>query len=114
MSESITIPIGVTLDEVERRVIVATLEAVKQNRKAAAEALGISRSAFYMKAKRHGIAMAPRSREGLEAARLRARVAELEGNPAAPPAPPPGPAPVYVPPVAVPPSSGPPRGKPWL
>jgi len=51
----VTFEIGTTLDEMEREMIVRTLAAVKNNRKRAAEILGISRRALYNKFRKHGI-----------------------------------------------------------
>jgi DNA-binding NtrC family response regulator len=43
------IPIGSTMDSIEREVILRTLEANKGNKTATAEVLGISRRSIYNK-----------------------------------------------------------------
>jgi DNA-binding NtrC family response regulator len=48
-------PVGASLAEVEREMIVRTLSAVGNNRTRAAELLGVSRRALYNKLHRHGI-----------------------------------------------------------
>lgn len=45
----IVIPVGSSLKEAEKLIIIKTLEMTKGNRKKAAEILGISRRAFYNK-----------------------------------------------------------------
>ncbi|MBN1479289.1 sigma-54-dependent Fis family transcriptional regulator [candidate division KSB1 bacterium] len=52
---AIEFEIGTTLEEVERRMILRALEVAGNNRKAAAELLGISRRAIYNKLKKHSI-----------------------------------------------------------
>ena len=52
----VTLDVGTTLAEVEREMIVRTLEAVGNNRTRAAQILGISRRALYNKLRRYGIA----------------------------------------------------------
>lgn len=47
--------IGTPLDEVEREMVIRALAATKNNRKRAAELLGISRRALYNKLRKHGI-----------------------------------------------------------
>ncbi len=49
------LPAGLTLQEVEKRYITATLQRTQGNVKAAAEALGIDRSTLYEKIKRYEI-----------------------------------------------------------
>jgi DNA-binding NtrC family response regulator len=51
----VTFEVGATLDEIEREMIVRTLAAAKNNKKRAAELLGISRRALYNKLHKHGI-----------------------------------------------------------
>jgi two-component system NtrC family response regulator len=53
--QKLAFEIGTTLDEMEREMIVRTLVAAKNNRKRAAEILGISRRALYNKLRKHGI-----------------------------------------------------------
>jgi DNA-binding NtrC family response regulator len=48
-SEMLQIPIGTTMDTIEREVILRTLEANKGNKTATAEVLGISRRSIYNK-----------------------------------------------------------------
>jgi two-component system response regulator AtoC len=48
-SEMLQIPIGTTMDSIEREVILRTLEANKGNKTATAEVLGISRRSIYNK-----------------------------------------------------------------
>jgi transcriptional regulator with PAS, ATPase and Fis domain len=55
MHPSVTFDIGTTLEEMEREMIVRTLASAKNNRKRAAEILGISRRALYNKLRKHGI-----------------------------------------------------------
>ncbi len=50
-----TIPVGMSLAEVEREVISATLERAGGNVKDAASSLGIDRSTLYDKIRKHGI-----------------------------------------------------------
>ncbi|MFC1761674.1 sigma-54-dependent transcriptional regulator [Planctomycetota bacterium] len=52
---TITFRVGTSLDEVERQMIVRALTATQNNRKEAAELLGISRRALYNKLKKHDI-----------------------------------------------------------
>ena len=52
---SVTFEIGASLEEVEREMIVRTLELNKNNRKRTAETLGISRRALYNKLVKHNI-----------------------------------------------------------
>lgn len=51
----VTFEVGATLDEVEREMIIRTLAAAMNNKKRAAELLGISRRALYNKLHKHGI-----------------------------------------------------------
>jgi two-component system response regulator AtoC len=53
--ESIKIPIGTAMDQVEREVILRTLEANDGNKTATAEVLGISRRSIYNKLALYGI-----------------------------------------------------------
>jgi len=48
------IHVGMSLREVEREMIVRTLKEVNNNKKVAAQMLGISRRSLYNKMKRHG------------------------------------------------------------
>ena len=48
-------PVGMTLQDVERRMIVATLQQLRGNVKAAAAALGIDRSTLYDKIHKYGV-----------------------------------------------------------
>jgi DNA-binding NtrC family response regulator len=48
-AEVLQIPIGSTMDSIEREVILRTLEANKGNKTATAEVLGISRRSIYNK-----------------------------------------------------------------
>jgi DNA-binding NtrC family response regulator len=52
---SMTFPLGTSLKEVEREMILRALEATENNRTRAAELLGISRRVLYNKLKSHGI-----------------------------------------------------------
>jgi len=54
-SQEITIPIGVTLQDCEKRMIIHTLKFTGDNKRRAAEILGISRRALYNKLERYGI-----------------------------------------------------------
>ncbi len=54
--ESVTIPIGTTLEEAERAVVERTIASTRGNKKEAARLLGISRSALYAKLERFGLA----------------------------------------------------------
>lgn len=49
------IPLGLTLEEVERRYITATLEACDGQVAAAAERLGVTRKVLWMRRKKLGI-----------------------------------------------------------
>ncbi len=51
----ITFDIGTPLDEVERQMVLGALTTARNNRKRAAELLGISRRALYNKFRKHGI-----------------------------------------------------------
>jgi len=51
----VTFDVGLTLEAVEREMIVRTLEATGNNRTRAAEILGISRRALYNKLRKYGI-----------------------------------------------------------
>ncbi len=51
----VTFEIGTPLDEVEREMVIRALAAAKNNRKRAAELLGISRRALYNKLRKHNI-----------------------------------------------------------
>jgi transcriptional regulator of acetoin/glycerol metabolism len=51
----LALPAGLSLQDMEREHIVATLARLQGNVKAAAEALGIDRSTLYEKIKRYGI-----------------------------------------------------------
>jgi DNA-binding NtrC family response regulator len=48
-------PVGMTLQDMERRLIVATMQHLRGNVKAAAAALGIDRSTLYDKIHKYGI-----------------------------------------------------------
>jgi Nif-specific regulatory protein len=50
--ETLTLPLGLALEEVERRYVEATLAAMKGNRTKAAQALGVGRNTLKRKAKR--------------------------------------------------------------
>jgi DNA-binding NtrC family response regulator len=52
---TVTIEVGTPLEEVEREMIERVLFATRNNRKQAAELLGISRRALYNKLKKHNI-----------------------------------------------------------
>ncbi|MFX0199781.1 MAG: sigma-54-dependent transcriptional regulator [Candidatus Hodarchaeota archaeon] len=52
---TVTFEVGTSLEEVEREMIIRALAATRNNRKQAAELLGISRRALYNKLKRHNI-----------------------------------------------------------
>lgn len=52
---TLVIEIPATLRDVEKKLLVATLERVAGNKKEAAKHLGLSRSALYAKLRRHGI-----------------------------------------------------------
>jgi two-component system, NtrC family, response regulator HydG len=58
---SITIPIGTTLDAAEKEIILGTLSSVNNNKSKAASMLGMSRKALYDKLKRYGAASEPQS-----------------------------------------------------
>jgi DNA-binding NtrC family response regulator len=47
--------LGTSLDEIERTMVIRALEATNNNRKEAAELLGISRRVIYNKLKKHGL-----------------------------------------------------------
>ena len=49
------LPAGLTLQEIEKQYIAATLQRLQGNVKAAADALGIDRSTLYEKIKRYEI-----------------------------------------------------------
>lgn len=51
----VTFEVGTPLEEVEREMIVRTLDAVGNNRKRAAQVLGISRRALYNRLRKHDI-----------------------------------------------------------
>jgi DNA-binding NtrC family response regulator len=51
----VTFEIGTTLDEVEREMVVRALAVAENNRKRAAELLGISRRSLYNKLRKHAI-----------------------------------------------------------
>ena len=53
------VPVGMTLQDMERRMIMATLQHMRGNVKATAAALGIDRSTLYDKIHRYGIQRAP-------------------------------------------------------
>jgi DNA-binding NtrC family response regulator len=53
--EIIKIPIGTAMDEVEREVILRTLEAHDGNKTVTAEVLGISRRSIYNKLAIYGV-----------------------------------------------------------
>jgi DNA-binding NtrC family response regulator len=55
LQPKVAFEIGTTLDAMEREMIVRTLAASKNNRKRAAEILGISRRALYNKLRKHSI-----------------------------------------------------------
>jgi DNA-binding NtrC family response regulator len=52
---TVTFEIGTTLEEVEHEMIIRALSTTRNNRKRAAELLGISRRALYNKLKKHNI-----------------------------------------------------------
>lgn len=52
---TVSFEIGTTLDEVEREMVVRALAVTKNNRKRAAELLGISRRSLYNKLRKHAI-----------------------------------------------------------
>ncbi len=52
---TVTIKIGTSLEEVERMMVVKTLEATNNNRRKAASLLGISRRAIYGKLHKHAL-----------------------------------------------------------
>ncbi|HEU0014710.1 MAG TPA: sigma-54 dependent transcriptional regulator [Longimicrobium sp.] len=54
-ADGLAIPRGLTLDEVERRYIEATLRELGGNVNAAAEQLGVSRKVLWQRRKRHGL-----------------------------------------------------------
>jgi len=54
-SNSLEVPIGAPLDEIEQRVILTTLEKVGGRRKDAAEMLGISLKTLYNRLKKYGL-----------------------------------------------------------
>jgi DNA-binding NtrC family response regulator len=49
------LPLGLTLDEAERRYIQATLDDVGQNVGEAAEVLGVTRKVLWSRRKKHGL-----------------------------------------------------------
>ena len=53
--QSIEIPLGSTVEEAERRLILATLAHAGGNRAAAARALGLGRKTLYRKLQQYGI-----------------------------------------------------------
>jgi len=55
LQPKVAFEIGTTLDAMEREMIVRTLAASENNRKRAAEILGISRRALYNKLRKHAI-----------------------------------------------------------
>jgi DNA-binding NtrC family response regulator len=55
MRSSVTFEVGTPLAEVEREMIIQALAVARNNRKRAADLLGISRRALYNKLARHGI-----------------------------------------------------------
>lgn len=55
MAESITIPIGTSLRDAERRIIEATLRSMSGNIAGAARILQIDRGTLYGKLKKHQI-----------------------------------------------------------
>jgi DNA-binding protein Fis len=55
-SEAITIQVGMSLAEVERLIIYATLRLAKGNHSRSARVLGIDRTTLYDKLKRYQIA----------------------------------------------------------
>jgi len=52
---TVTFEVGTALEEVEREMITRALAAARNNRKRAADLLGISRRALYNKLQRHNI-----------------------------------------------------------
>ena len=52
---TVTLPIGKTLAELEREIIIRTLEFAGRNKKRTAEILGISRRALYNKISKYSI-----------------------------------------------------------
>jgi DNA-binding NtrC family response regulator len=51
----VSFELGTTLDEVEREMVVRALAVAENNRKRAANLLGISRRALYNKLRKHNI-----------------------------------------------------------
>ena len=51
---SITVTVGTTIEEVERQLILATLDAVKGHKEKAAELLGISPKTLYNRLREYG------------------------------------------------------------
>jgi DNA-binding NtrC family response regulator len=62
----VTLPLGLPLEEVERRYVEATLAAMKGNRTRAAQALGVGRNTLKRKtkAKRERASLKPSRRQG--------------------------------------------------
>jgi DNA-binding NtrC family response regulator len=54
-TQEISIPVGATLQDCEKRMIIHTLKFTGGNRLRAAQILGISRRALYNKLERYGI-----------------------------------------------------------
>jgi DNA-binding NtrC family response regulator len=52
---TVSVKVGTPLIDVEREMIVQTLSFTRNNRKRAADVLGISRRSLYNKLRRHGI-----------------------------------------------------------
>lgn len=63
-SATLTVPIPLPLVDIEREVLIATVRHFGGNKKAAAKALKISRSAIYAKLRRLGLLAAPCARCG--------------------------------------------------
>ena len=53
---AVTVRVGETMEAVERKMLLATLEAVNGDRKTAAELLGISLKTVYNRLKEYGLA----------------------------------------------------------
>jgi DNA-binding NtrC family response regulator len=61
ISQSVTVPVGTTVAEMERQLILATLDSVKGHKEKAAELLGISAKTLYNRLREYGreVAEAP-------------------------------------------------------
>jgi DNA-binding NtrC family response regulator len=58
-SNQVQMPVGTTVDEAERRLILRTLESTGNNKTRAAEILGISLKTLHNKLKEYGSSVAP-------------------------------------------------------